>query len=148
MTPTSKPLGDGADTDRWAAHDALLAAEQAILDCHEYRSHNHHRALEKIRAALAINGSAITRYEPIARAALERGWEFIGHGFTQKNMQKVADEREDIRKTAAAIRNFTGKATARLARPGFARNLGTRRRVVLVGWESTRAGVHDSCHDR
>ena len=63
----------------------------------------------RIRAVLAINGSAIQRYEPIARAALERGWEFIGHGFTQRNMQKVADERGDIRRTAAAIREFTGK---------------------------------------
>jgi hypothetical protein len=64
----------------------------------------------RIRAVLAVNGAAIGRYKPIARAALERGWEFIGHGFTQKNMQKVADERDDIRKTAAAIRAFTGKS--------------------------------------
>src|SRR5215467_974065 len=62
-----------------------------------------------IRAVLAINGSAIQRYEPIARAALERRWEFIGHGFTQQSMQKVADERDDIRKTAAAITGFTAK---------------------------------------
>ena len=33
----------------------------------------------RIRAVLAVNGSAISRYEAIARAALERGWEFIGH---------------------------------------------------------------------
>ena len=51
-----------------------------------------------VHAVLAINGSAIDRYPPIARAALDRGWEFIGHGFSQKNMQKVADERLDIRK--------------------------------------------------
>src|ERR671923_433569 len=57
----------------------------------------------RIRAVLAINGSAIRRYEPIARAALDRSWEFIGHGFTQRNMQNVADERDDIRRTAAAI---------------------------------------------
>src|SRR6201987_6514778 len=47
-------------------------------------------------AALAINGSAIQAYEPISKAALDRGWEFIGHGFSQKNMQKVEDERADI----------------------------------------------------
>src|ERR1041385_6977087 len=39
-----------------------------------------------IRAALAINGSAIRAYQPISDAALERGWEFVGHGYTQKNM--------------------------------------------------------------
>src|SRR5688500_9703055 len=61
-------------------------------------------------AVLAINGSAIAAYEPVARAALERRWEFIGHGFTQKNMQKVPDERADIRRTTDAIRAFTGRA--------------------------------------
>ena len=38
----------------------------------------------KIGAVLAINGSAIAAYEPIAQAARDRGWEFIGHGFSQK----------------------------------------------------------------
>ncbi len=56
---------------------------------------------------------------PIARAALDRGWEFIGHGFSQKNMQKVADERLDIRKTAAAIRAVTGKSPRGWLGPGL-----------------------------
>ena len=33
-------------------------------------------------------------------AAVERHWEFMGHGFTQRNMQKVENERADIRKSA------------------------------------------------
>src|SRR5436189_5932675 len=57
----------------------------------------------QIPGVLAINGGAITAYEPIARAALDRPWEFIGHGFGQKNMQKVPDERADIQKTTSAI---------------------------------------------
>ena len=61
---------------------------------------------------LAINGSAIAAYEPIARAARERNWEFIGHGFTQKNMQKVADEPDDIARTTEAIPDFTGRPRA------------------------------------
>src|SRR5260370_31839741 len=56
-----------------------------------------------IPAVLAINGSAIAAYEPIARAAKERNWEFMGHGFTQRNMQKVENEREDIAKTTEAL---------------------------------------------
>ena len=73
----------------------------------------------KIRAALAINGSAIQAYEPIARAALERGWEFIGHGFGQKNMQKVPDEREDIAKTTAIIHQFTKQKPRGWLGPGL-----------------------------
>ena len=32
-----------------------------------------------ITAALAVNGTAVASYEPISRAALDRGWEFMGH---------------------------------------------------------------------
>lgn len=73
----------------------------------------------KIPAVLAINGSAIKTYEPIARAALERDWEFIGHGFGQKNMQKVPDERADIAKTTAIIREFTGRRPRGWLGPGL-----------------------------
>jgi allantoinase len=88
-----------------------------------------------IRAVLAINGSAIQRYEPIAHAALERGWEFIGHGFTQRNMQKVADERDDIRKTAAAIRGFTGKQPRGWLGPGLTETWETPDFLVEEGFD-------------
>jgi peptidoglycan/xylan/chitin deacetylase (PgdA/CDA1 family) len=89
----------------------------------------------EIRAVLAINGSAIGCYEPIARAALERGWEFIGHGFTQRNMQKVADERDDIRKTAAAIRAFTGRAPRGWLGPGLTETWETPDLLVEEGFD-------------
>jgi allantoinase len=89
----------------------------------------------QIRAVLAVNGSAIARYEPIARAALDRGWEFIGHGFTQKNMQKVADERDDIRKTAAAICDFTGKNPRGWLGPGLTETWETPDLLVEEGYE-------------
>src|SRR5580698_6574587 len=89
----------------------------------------------RIRAVLAVNGSAIGRYEPIARAALERGWEFIGHGFTQKNMQKVADERDDIRKTAAAIHDFTGRNPRGWLGPGLTETWETPDLLAEEGYE-------------
>ena len=73
----------------------------------------------RIPAVLVINGSAIARYGAIVEAARERNWEFIGHGFSQKNMQKVADERDDIRKTSAAIRAATGKNPRGWLGPGL-----------------------------
>jgi peptidoglycan/xylan/chitin deacetylase (PgdA/CDA1 family) len=89
----------------------------------------------QIRPVLAINGSAIASYEPIARAAHERGWEFIGHGFTQRNMQKVADERDDIRKTAAAIRDFTGKSPRGWLGPGLTETWETPDLLVEEGFD-------------
>ncbi len=73
----------------------------------------------QIRAVLAINGTAVRRYEAISRAALERDWEFMGHGYTQRNMQAVEDEREDIRKTTEVIRGFTGRAPRGWLGPGL-----------------------------
>src|SRR5207249_9213549 len=89
----------------------------------------------RIRAVLAINGSAISRYGPIARSGFERGWEFIGHGFTQQSMQKVADERDDIRKTAAAIRTFIGKHPRGWLGPGLTETWETPDLLVEEGFE-------------
>jgi peptidoglycan/xylan/chitin deacetylase (PgdA/CDA1 family) len=88
-----------------------------------------------IKAVLAINGKAIATYEAISRAALERGWEFMGHGFGQKNMQKVPDEREDIRKTADAITAFTGKAPRGWLGPGLTETWETPDLLVEEGFD-------------
>ena len=73
----------------------------------------------KIRAVLAINGTAVRSYEAISRAALDREWEFMGHGYTQRNMQAVENEVEDIRKTTEVIRQFTGRAPRGWLGPGL-----------------------------
>jgi peptidoglycan/xylan/chitin deacetylase (PgdA/CDA1 family) len=72
-----------------------------------------------VKAVLAINGSAIATYEAISEAAAKRGWEFIGHGYTQKNMQKVPDERADIARTTESIRAYTGKRPRGWLGPGL-----------------------------
>src|SRR5262249_50283394 len=72
-----------------------------------------------IPGVLAINGSALAAYKPIVEAAIAPRWEFMGHGFTQRNMQKVEDERADIRKTRAVIEQATGKAPRGWLGPGL-----------------------------
>ncbi|HQS11167.1 MAG TPA: polysaccharide deacetylase family protein [Xanthobacteraceae bacterium] len=86
-------------------------------------------------AVLAINGSAISSYAPIAEAALERKWEFMGHGFSQKNMQKVPDEREDIAKTTQAIAAFTGKRPRGWLGPGLTETWETPDILVEQGYD-------------
>jgi allantoinase len=90
---------------------------------------------QNIKAVLAINGKAIAGYEPIARAALDRGWEFMGHGYGQKNMQKVPDEREDIRKTKDAIRDFTGRDPRGWLGPGLTETWETPDILVEEGFD-------------
>jgi len=89
----------------------------------------------EIKAVLAINGKAIKSYEAISKAALERGWEFMGHGFGQKNMQKVPDEREDIRMTVDAIKAFTGKAPRGWLGPGLTETWETPDLLVEEGFD-------------
>ncbi|HEX7073985.1 MAG TPA: polysaccharide deacetylase family protein [Hyphomicrobiaceae bacterium] len=88
-----------------------------------------------IKAVLAINGKAIKTYEAISKAALGRGWEFMGHGFGQKNMQKVPDEREDIRMTVEAVKAFTGKAPRGWLGPGLTETWETPDLLVEEGFD-------------
>jgi peptidoglycan/xylan/chitin deacetylase (PgdA/CDA1 family) len=73
----------------------------------------------KIPGVLAINGAALAEYPPIVEAVLARNWEFIGHGFTQRNLQKVENERDDIRRTAAVIKAATGRSPRGWLGPGL-----------------------------
>ena len=72
-----------------------------------------------IQPTLAINGSVCRSYPRVAKAALDAGWEFMGHGFVQRPMHHVEDQRAAIRDTIAAIREFTGKAPRGWESPGL-----------------------------
>ncbi len=88
-----------------------------------------------IKAVLAINGSAIEVYRPIAEAAKSRGWEFMGHGYTQRSMQKVENEAEDIHKTAAVIKAFSGRAPRGWLGPGLTETWQTPDLLVAGGYD-------------
>ena len=89
----------------------------------------------QIPAALAINGSAIAAYPQIAEAAKARNWEFMGHGFTQRNMQKVENEQDDIRKTADVIEVATGKRPRGWLGPGLTESWNTPDLLKQEGYE-------------
>ena len=89
----------------------------------------------KIPAALAINGSAIAAYPQISDAAKARNWEFMGHGFTQRNMQKVENEQDDIRKTADVIEAATGRRPRGWLGPGLTESWNTPDLLKQEGYE-------------
>ena len=88
-----------------------------------------------IPVALAVNGSAIEAYPQITAAAVQRRWEFIGHGYTQKNMQKVPDERRDIQLTRDAIAAATGRRPRGWLGPGLTETWETPDLLVEEGYE-------------
>jgi peptidoglycan/xylan/chitin deacetylase (PgdA/CDA1 family) len=88
-----------------------------------------------IPGVLAINGSCLSAYPQIAQAAQERNWEFLGHGFIQKNMQKVDDEAEAIHLTTEAIKQFTGKAPRGWLGPGLTETWDTPDLLQEAGYD-------------
>src|SRR2546428_14064206 len=75
----------------------------------------------KIKATLAINGSVCKSYPRVAQAGLEAGWEFMGHGYLQRPMHHVEDQRAAIRQTIEEIKSITGKAPGGWGAPGWTR---------------------------
>jgi len=97
----------------------------------------------EIPGVLAINGVALAAYLPIVEAAKARNWEFMGHGFTQRNMQKVENERDDIRKTADVIEAATGKRPRGWLGPGLTETWETPDLLKQEGYEYVADWVLD-----
>ena len=72
-----------------------------------------------LKATFALNGSVCRLYPEACEAARDAGWDFMGHGFVQKPMHKVEDQRAAIADTIAAIRKFTGKPPRGWESPGL-----------------------------
>ena len=89
----------------------------------------------QIKATLALNGSVCRVYEKACAAALEAGWEFLGHGFVQKPMHWLDDEPAAIADTIAAIRDFTGKPPRGWESPGLSETLATLDHLIEAGIE-------------
>jgi peptidoglycan/xylan/chitin deacetylase (PgdA/CDA1 family) len=107
--PMNQPLLP--DIPNWAWHEyGMRAGFWRLLDVLSQRS---------IRATFAVNGSACTVYAPACKAALEAGWEFMGHGYVQRPMHTVEDQIGAIRQTIAAIEDFTGKRPRGWESPGL-----------------------------
>jgi len=60
-------------------------------------------------ASTMLNASVIDVYPRAAEVMLQAGWEFIGHGWTQKALQNEPDEAAVIEKCMEKIKKFTGK---------------------------------------
>jgi allantoinase len=101
--------------------------------------------LEKygLKATLAINGSVIKSYPRVAEAALKAGWEFMGHGYIQRPMHHVEDQKRAIEDTVAAIRGFTGKKPRGWESPGLTETYDTIDWLAEAGIEYVADWVLD-----
>jgi len=73
----------------------------------------------KLKASFAVNGTACDLYPEACQAAHEAGWDFMGHGWVQKPMHKVENQKSAIADTIRAIKDFTGKPPRGWESPGL-----------------------------
>ncbi|HKI99138.1 MAG TPA: polysaccharide deacetylase family protein [bacterium] len=88
-----------------------------------------------IRATASINGDVCNAYPEMARAMDDAGWDFMGHGFVQTPMSKVADERKAIADTMDTIKRFTGKPMRGWMGPGLTETFDTADLLKELGVE-------------
>ena len=112
-TVLSPPMGQPLQPDlpNWAWHEyGMRVGFWRLYDALKARA---------IVPTLAINGIVCKSHERVARAALNAGWEFMGHGYVQGPMHALADQRQSIIDTVEAIRVFTGQAPVGWESPGL-----------------------------
>jgi allantoinase len=96
-----------------------------------------------LKASYAVNGTCCTLYPEACAAARDAGWDFMGHGFVQKPMHKVEDQRAAIVDTIAAIKSFTGKAPRGWESPGLTETMETADLLAEAGIEYVADWVLD-----
>ena len=107
------PMGNPLlpDVPNWAWHEyGMRVGFWRFLDALGSRG---------LKATFAVNGTACAIYGEACAAALAAGWEFMGHGFVQKPMHRVEDQRAAIADTIAAIKDFTGRPPRGWESPGL-----------------------------
>lgn len=72
-----------------------------------------------LKATFALNGSCCEMYPQACQAALDAGWDFMGHGFVQQPMHRTVDQKAAIADTVAAIKKFTGQPPRGWESPGL-----------------------------
>ena len=92
---------------------------------------------------LAINGRVCESYPRAAEAALQSGWDFMGHGYIQGPMHALPDQREAIAQTVNAIKTFTGQAPCGWESPGLTETSETIDHLAEAGIEYVADWVFD-----
>jgi peptidoglycan/xylan/chitin deacetylase (PgdA/CDA1 family) len=123
------------DVPNWAWHDyGMRVGFWRMLEALRKR---------KIPATTAINAHVCEAYPPVARAMLDAGWEFMGHGVVQGAMHLLPDQRAAIRQSVEMIRAFTGKKPRGWLGPGLTETWETLDILAEEGIEYVSDWVND-----
>jgi len=112
----------------WAWHEyGMRVGIWRLLECIAQRG---------LRASAAINARVcMGPAEPVARAMLDAGWDFMGHGYHQAALHTVADQQENIRDSFNALSDYTGKPPKGWLGPGLHETLDTLDYLAEAGFK-------------
>ena len=89
-----------------------------------------------LRASTAINATVCLGHsEPVAKAMLDAGWEFMGHGYHQAAMHTITNQRASIRDSFQILSDYTGRAPKGWLGPGLHETLETLDYLSEVGFK-------------
>jgi allantoinase len=95
------------------------------------------------RGTLSINAKVVESYPRVAAAALERGWEFMGHSYVQGPIHKLEDQRAVIHQSLDLLQRFTGKRPVGWLGPGLTQTYETPELLVEAGVQYIGDWVYD-----
>ena len=123
------------DVPNWAWHDyGMRVGFWRLLEALQKR---------KLRATTSINAHVCESYEPVARAMLDAGWEFMAHGVVQGAMHLLPDQRAAIRQSIEIIQKFTGAKPKGWLGPGLTETWETLDYLAEEGIEYVSDWVND-----
>lgn len=79
----------------------------------------------EIPVSAPINATVLDAYPSLAKAVLDAGWEFVGHGMHQRGLGGEADEGSQIKAALDRLADFTGVRPRGWMSPGWSETYDT-----------------------
>ena len=79
----------------------------------------------KLPVSASINATVLEVYESMAASIRGHGWEFVGHGVSQRSLGAESNEAETIKEAIRRLNQFTGKRTRGWMSPGWSETFET-----------------------
>lgn len=127
--PHGKGSGPDVPNFSWVEY-GLRAGMPRILDMMRDRG---------LTGGALLNASVVNTYPQLAEALLQDGWEFVGHGMTQRALSHEADEEAVIAESLSILREFSGQSVRAWLGPGLAETETTPEALMRNGVDC----VHD-----
>jgi peptidoglycan/xylan/chitin deacetylase (PgdA/CDA1 family) len=97
----------------------------------------------KVAGSLVMNASVCDAYPEIVDACMASGWDAVGHGYIQKALPAIPDQREMIRRVFTRIHDYTGKPPRGWLSPALAETHDTVDWLHEAGFEYVADWVLD-----